>query len=86
MSRNPSVSLTERQQEDIDKLIKTGRYQSVSEIVRAGLRLLVDQEEQRAAVITRLEEAALQGLNSAAVEDFDVDAFLASKRQEWDDM
>ncbi|MCG8492987.1 MAG: type II toxin-antitoxin system ParD family antitoxin [Sneathiellales bacterium] len=83
MARNPSISLTERQQQDIDELMKSGRYQSVSEVMRAGLRLLVDQEEQRAAVIKRLEQAAIEGLNSTIVDDFDVDGFLAKKHREW---
>ncbi len=83
MARNPSISLTEHQQKDIDDLMKSGRYQSVSEIMRAGLRLLIDQEEQRAVVIKRLEQAAIEGLNSDTVDDFDIDAFLAKKHSEW---
>ncbi|WP_282611249.1 type II toxin-antitoxin system ParD family antitoxin [Pelagibius sp. Alg239-R121] len=83
MARNPSISLTEHQQKNIQELIESGRYQSVSEIMRAGLRLLVDQERQRTAVVKQLEKAALEGLNSAAVDDFDVDKFLAEKRKKW---
>ncbi len=83
MTRNPSISLTEHQQKNIGSLIKSGRYQSVSEIMRAGLRLLIDQEEQRQVVIKRLEVAALEGLNSKAVDDFDVDGFLARKRKQY---
>lgn len=83
MARNPSISLTEHQQKDIDELMKSGRYQSVSEVMRAGLRLLIDQEEQRAVVIKRLEQAAIEGLNSDTVDDFDIDGFLAKKRSEW---
>ena len=85
MARNPSISLTEHQRKDIDELMKSGRYQSVSEIMRAGLRLLIDQEEQRAVVIRRLEQATIEGLNSDTVDDFDVDSFLAKKRSEWGD-
>jgi Arc/MetJ-type ribon-helix-helix transcriptional regulator len=51
--------------------------------MRAGLRLLLDQEEQRKAVITRLETAAMEGLNSDTVEEFDVDDFLAHKKAQW---
>lgn len=85
MTRNPSISLTGPQQKDIDDLMKSGRYQSVSEIMRAGLRLLIDQEAQRTAIIKRLEEAALEGLNSTTIDDFDVDQFLAKKRSERDE-
>lgn len=83
MARNPSISLTGHQQKDIDELMKSGRYQSVSEVMRAGLRLLIDQEAQRAVVIKRLEEATIEGLNSDTVDDFDIDGFLAKKRSEW---
>lgn len=83
MARNPSISLTESQQNDISQLLHTGRYQNVSEIMRASLRLLIDQEDQRSAVIKRLEQAALEGLNSDIVKNFDVDDFLARKRKDW---
>jgi len=83
MARNPSISLTENLQKDIAELVNNGRYQNVSEVMRAGARLLIDQEKQRAAVIKRLETAALEGLNSNIVENFDVDNFLKQKRQEW---
>ncbi len=83
MVRNPSVSLTEHQQKDIANLIELGRFQNVSEIMRAGLRLLIDQEEQRASVVKRLEQAALDGIKSGIIKDFDVDDFLARKRNDW---
>jgi len=83
MARNPSISLTERQQENIAQLVNSGRFQNVSEVMRAGLRLLVDQEEQRAAVVATLQAAALEGLNSDVAKDFNVDDFLARKRDQW---
>jgi antitoxin ParD1/3/4 len=83
MARNPSIHLTEHQQKNIAELVSSGRYQNASEVMRAGLRLLLDQEEQRKAVITRLETAAMEGLNSDTVEEFDVDDFLARKKAQW---
>lgn len=83
MARNPSIHLTEHQQKNIAELVSSGRYQNASEVMRAGLRLLLDQEEQRKAVITRLETAAIEGLNCDAVEEFDVDDFLARKKAQW---
>lgn len=64
MSRNPSISLTPHQQEFISGLVESGRYQGVSEVVRAGLRLLEEQEERRQAFIRRLETAVEEGLAS----------------------
>lgn len=85
MARNPSISLTENLQKDIAELVKTGRYQNVSEVMRAGARLLLDQEEQRNAVIKRLEAAVDEALESEIIEDFDIDDFLARKRRQWQD-
>ena len=48
----------------IDKLIKNGRYNSKSEVVREGLRLLLDREQEREAKIAALREAFRQGEES----------------------
>ena len=64
MSRNPSVSLSSHQQEFVENLVNSGRYQGVSEVVRAGLRLLEEREEKHRALIKRLEAAVEEGLAS----------------------
>lgn len=46
------------------RLIKEGRYNSKSEIIRAGLRALEDHEEERAMKIEALREAVQAGVNS----------------------
>lgn len=43
----PSVALSEHDETFIKKQLETGRYTDASEVVRAGLRLLEDQEEMR---------------------------------------
>lgn len=48
-----NVSLTPQLEEMINKKVATGLYQSASEVVRAGLRLLEEQDRTRAQ---RLEE------------------------------
>lgn len=68
MSRNPSVSLTSHQQEFVESLVTSGRYQGVSEVVRAGLRLLEEREEKHKALIKRLEAAVEEGLASGEPE------------------
>lgn len=78
MARNPSISLTEHQQRFIASLVESGRYHGVSEVVRAGLRLLEGQEEQRAAALRRIEAAVEAGLASgAAVPLESIDAIIA---------
>ena len=44
MPRNTSVTLGEHYMQFVDNKIKTGRFQSASEAVRAGLHLLEEQE------------------------------------------
>lgn len=46
MSRNTSVTLGEHYSKFVDDRIKTGRFQSTSEAVRAGLNLLEEQESK----------------------------------------
>ena len=41
-----NVVLTERQDELIDTLVKTGRYQNASEVMREGLRLIEQREAE----------------------------------------
>ncbi len=49
-----------------------GRYTNASEVIRAGLRRL-EEDEQR---ITALRAAIEEGENSGYIEDFDFDAHL----------
>ncbi len=50
----------------VEKLVKSGRYNSKSEVVREGLRLLQDREQWRKAKIAVLREAFRQGEESGA--------------------
>lgn len=48
----------------VQKLVKSGRYNSKSEVVREGLRLLHDREQEREAKIAALRDAFRQGEES----------------------
>ena len=50
MARNTSVSLGDHFEDFIDERVKEGRYASASDAVRAGLRLL-EQEETKLDVL-----------------------------------
>ena len=50
-----NVNLGERFETFIQDQIREGRYQNVSEVVRAGLRLLEDQETQRKQHLERIK-------------------------------
>lgn len=76
MAVNTSISLDDHFSAFLTSEVATGRYRSASEVVRAGLRLLEDQETRVAA----LRAALLAGEESGDAEEFDFDEFIASKK------
>jgi antitoxin ParD1/3/4 len=77
MAQNTSISLDDHFARFLSREVETGRYRSASEVVRAALRLLEDQETHVAA----LRAALIVGEESGGPEDFDFDAFVASKKR-----
>lgn len=75
MARNTSISLGDHFADFIDTRVKTGRYSSASDVVRAGLRLLEEQEARMEALRAALDA----GEASGAPRDFDFDSFIAQK-------
>ena len=72
MSRTVTASLGPHYEEFIQNCIRQGRYNNASEVIRAGLRRLEEDESRLAALRAALEE----GEASPNVEDFDPDRFL----------
>ncbi|KDR37700.1 type II toxin-antitoxin system ParD family antitoxin [Caballeronia glathei] len=77
MSKNTSVSLGDHFAEFVDERVRAGRYSTASDVVRAGLRLLEEQETKLEALRFALEE----GERSGPSRPFDFDAFIARKRK-----
>jgi antitoxin ParD1/3/4 len=50
----------------IDTLIESGRFQSRSEVVREGLRLLEEREEERRLKLDKLRAAFQAGIDSGS--------------------
>ncbi|MFT4533838.1 MAG: antitoxin ParD1/3/4 [Saprospiraceae bacterium] len=73
MSKNTSIILNDYFEKIINTSIRSGRYSSVSEVVRAGLRM-VDEEESK---IQNLKKAIEDGENSGYLNDFDPQQHLA---------
>ena len=71
MSKNTSITLGSYFDQFIQGILREGRYKNASEVVRAGLRLL--EEEQK---IIALRHAIDEGVNSGLVEDFDPEEHL----------
>lgn len=57
-----NVVLTEHQQQFIETLVETGRYQNASEVLREGLRLVEQREREDALKLEALRQAAQVGL------------------------
>jgi antitoxin ParD1/3/4 len=69
MSKNTSISLGNYFDQFISSQVSVGRYKNVSEVVRAGLRLLENEESKVIALKSAIEE----GMNSPRIENFDFD-------------
>ncbi len=72
MPRNTSVTLGEHFDEFVTQKIACGRFQSVSEAVRAGLRKLEEDEVKLDALRAKLEA----GEHSPGIHDFNTDTFI----------
>jgi antitoxin ParD1/3/4 len=78
-----NVVLTRHHEEVIDRLVKSGRYQNASEVLRDGLRLVEQRDALEAAKLAALKEAAQIGFSDIDegrfqdVGDGDLDTFIA---------
>lgn len=67
MGRNTSISLGDHFENFVDKRVSTGRFKNASEVIRAGLRLLEEEENKMNA----LKTAIVEGIDSGIVKKFD---------------
>jgi len=75
MQKNTSFSLGDHFSAFIETQVTQGRYSSASDVLRAGLRLLEEQEVKLEA----LRSALVEGEQSGASTPFDFEAFIAGK-------
>jgi antitoxin ParD1/3/4 len=59
-----SVALGDHFEEFIKQQLESGRFNNVSEVVRAGLRLLEDEQKEREIRHRELKAAIRQGMDS----------------------
>ena len=76
--KNTSISLGNYFDQFVSSQVSAGRYKNVSEVIRAGLRLLENEENK----VIALKNAIQEGLNSPRVENFDFDEPLAKLKSE----
>ena len=72
MGKNTSVSLGDHFEEFVEQRIEEGRYKNASEVIRAGLRLL-EEEEQK---YYTLKKAIQDGIDSGIAVNFDPKTYL----------
>ena len=76
--KNTSISLGSHFDEFIKSQVTDGRYKNVSEVIRAGLRILEDEESKTKA----LKAAIQKGLDSPSISNFDFKDNLKKMKQE----
>lgn len=78
MNRNTSISLGNYFDNFIQSRINDGRYKNASEVVRAGLRLLEEEENKMIA----LRKAIQSGIRSGFAYDFNPESHLNELKAE----
>jgi len=66
MGRNTSISLGDHFEGFVDNKVATGRFKNASEVIRAGLRLLEEEESK----ILALKKAIAEGIESGVAKNF----------------
>lgn len=70
--KNTSISLGHYFDQFVQIQVSSGRYKNVSEVIRAGLRLLEDEETKA----SNLRNAIKEGIESGIADNFDTDKNL----------
>ena len=70
--KNTSISLGNYFDQFVSSQVSVGRYKNVSEVVRAGLRLLEDEENK----VIALKKAIQEGIDSGIAHNFNPDKHL----------
>lgn len=79
MARNTSVSLGDHFSGFIEEKVREGRYGSASDVIRAGLRLLEEEE----AKLARLKELIAAGEASGPGREIDWNQWRAERIREY---
>ncbi len=72
MSRNTSISLGNYFDQFVQSRLTTGRFKNASEVIRAGLRLLEEEENK----IIALRNAIQEGIESGIAHNFNPETHL----------
>ncbi len=79
MAKNTSILLGDYFDNFINHQIKSGKYSSVSEVVRTALRMFEYEESKKSELIKELKK----GEESGFIKDFDRTSFLENLHQKY---
>jgi antitoxin ParD1/3/4 len=74
MNKNTSISLGDYFDSFVRNSVSKGRFKNASEVIRAGLRLLEEEESK----VFALKGAIQEGIDSGIAHDFDAKKHLES--------
>ncbi|NCA85545.1 MAG: type II toxin-antitoxin system ParD family antitoxin [Clostridia bacterium] len=80
MHKNKSISIDDYFEDFIQSRISAGRYKNADEVVRAGLRLLEEEENK----VIALKAAIQEGIESGIVLDFNYESHLKNLKAKRD--
>jgi antitoxin ParD1/3/4 len=80
MSRNTSISIGDHFDNFIQNRISTGRFKNASEVVRAGLRLLEEEENRIIALRVAIKEGIESGIANNFTSESHLQELKAKKR------
>jgi antitoxin ParD1/3/4 len=75
-----NISLTEQLEKFVSEQVQSGAYQSASEVVRDGLRLLAERRKTEELKLAALRAAIREGLDSGPAEPLDMEAIISEAR------
>ncbi|MDN3677321.1 type II toxin-antitoxin system ParD family antitoxin [Flavobacterium paronense] len=79
MAKNTSILLGDYFDSFINSQVKTGKFSSASEVVRAALRMFENEEKKKKELIKEL----IKGEKSGFVKDFDRNSFLNNLHEKY---
>ncbi len=82
MGKNTSVSLGNYFESFVENTISEGRFKNTSEVIRAGLRLLEDEENKRIALKNAIQVGIESGISEAFNPIEHLNSLKALKRNE----
>ncbi|MCH7638267.1 MAG: type II toxin-antitoxin system ParD family antitoxin [Bacteroidetes bacterium] len=80
-----NVSLPKKQEQYVKALVKKGRYNSASEVVRTGLRLLEEKERVNELKLKELKRLIQEGIDSGPAAPLDMEEIKATARRQFEE-